>query len=243
MNNIALSPQAGRSIRTWSLIGAAVLAVIEIIWYILIYFWLGSLVYSPLAAPILDMSVSSFYISLILADVLFACLPVLIALPVFFWISQQIARRTGLMRAGTRVALHACGWWIIIKVALFYFMSRFLFGLWVFNINLLLLDLASYILAILLMFGAGWWMGTVGGRSGSLQSAVQSGYSSPQPAPFAPAPGAPLGISQQQPIPQPLSALEILQQRFARGEIDQATYQQMRAQLEASARPHPNAHQ
>ncbi len=34
-----------------------------------------------------------------------------------------------------------------------------------------------------------------------------------------------------------LPALDILQQRFARGEIDAATYQQMRAQLEASARP------
>lgn len=240
MNNRAPSPQVRRSIGTWSLIGAAVLAGIEIIWFILTYFWLGSLVYSPLAAPTLDMSVSSFYLSLVLADVLFACFPVLVALPVFFWISQQIARQTGLMRAGTRVALQACGWWIILKVALFYFMARFLFGLWVFNINLLLLDLASYVLAALLMLGAGWWMGTVGGRSGGSQSVNRAGYSSLQPGLFAPMPDTPSGIALQPPIPQidqlPVSPLEILQQRFARGEIDIRTYQEMRTQLEASAR-------
>ena len=33
------------------------------------------------------------------------------------------------------------------------------------------------------------------------------------------------------------SALEILQQRYARGEIDDATYQQMRERLEASIPP------
>ena len=40
--------------------------------------------------------------------------------------------------------------------------------------------------------------------------------------------------SAQPPSP---SALEILRQRFARGEIDPATYEQMREQLEASAHP------
>jgi putative membrane protein len=33
------------------------------------------------------------------------------------------------------------------------------------------------------------------------------------------------------------SALEILRQRYARGEIDATTYQQMRERLEASSRP------
>jgi len=33
------------------------------------------------------------------------------------------------------------------------------------------------------------------------------------------------------------SALEILRQRYARGEIDAATYEQMRERLEASGRP------
>jgi uncharacterized membrane protein len=37
--------------------------------------------------------------------------------------------------------------------------------------------------------------------------------------------------------PVQLSALEILSQRYARGEIDATTYEQMRERLEASARP------
>jgi len=42
-----------------------------------------------------------------------------------------------------------------------------------------------------------------------------------------------------QPTPPPYqpSAVEILRQRYARGDIDEATYQQMRERLEASALP------
>jgi putative membrane protein len=40
-----------------------------------------------------------------------------------------------------------------------------------------------------------------------------------------------------QPPMQPVSAQEILRQRFARGEIDAATFDQMRERLEASERP------
>lgn len=36
---------------------------------------------------------------------------------------------------------------------------------------------------------------------------------------------------------QGLSAMEILRQRYARGEIDATTYEQMRERLEASAQP------
>ncbi len=41
------------------------------------------------------------------------------------------------------------------------------------------------------------------------------------------------------PTPPPIqfSALEILRQRYARGEIDDATFQQMRERLQASAAP------
>ena len=39
------------------------------------------------------------------------------------------------------------------------------------------------------------------------------------------------------PPPTQLSALEILRQRYARGEIDDATFQQMRERLQASAAP------
>jgi uncharacterized membrane protein len=37
--------------------------------------------------------------------------------------------------------------------------------------------------------------------------------------------------------PHPLSALQILQQRYAHGEIDGATFDKMRERLEASERP------
>ena len=39
------------------------------------------------------------------------------------------------------------------------------------------------------------------------------------------------------PPPMQLSALEILRQRYARGEIDDVTFQHMRERLEASAAP------
>ncbi|MGO8950432.1 MAG: SHOCT domain-containing protein [Ktedonobacterales bacterium] len=53
-----------------------------------------------------------------------------------------------------------------------------------------------------------------------------------------PAVGAPAGIPWQSPAappPRDLSATEILRQRYARGEIDSETYQQMLERLQASA--------
>ena len=52
-------------------------------------------------------------------------------------------------------------------------------------------------------------------------------------APYGPPPGPHL---HHRPY-QPSSSLEILQQRYARGEIDATTFDQMRERLEASARP------
>ncbi|HEY5006091.1 MAG TPA: SHOCT domain-containing protein [Ktedonobacteraceae bacterium] len=62
-----------------------------------------------------------------------------------------------------------------------------------------------------------------------------SGAGMPSRPPFAPRPGQP-PFAYQPPMPQ-ASAQEILRQRFARGEIDAATFDQMRERLEASERP------
>jgi putative membrane protein len=62
-----------------------------------------------------------------------------------------------------------------------------------------------------------------------------SGAGMPARPPFAPRPGQP-PFAYQPPMPQ-ASAQEILRQRFARGEIDAATFDQMRERLEASERP------
>lgn len=57
----------------------------------------------------------------------------------------------------------------------------------------------------------------------------------PPGMPFNPPP--PPGPYQRYQQPQQISALHILQQRYARGEIDAATFDQMRERLEASE-PH-----
>jgi putative membrane protein len=46
------------------------------------------------------------------------------------------------------------------------------------------------------------------------------------------------GFPHPGPSPAPFSAMEILRQRYARGEIDATTFDQMRERLEASERPH-----
>lgn len=52
----------------------------------------------------------------------------------------------------------------------------------------------------------------------------------PQPNPVPPM-GPPLAALQAYPQQPPVSPLHILQQRYARGEIDTATYEQMRDRL------------
>jgi putative membrane protein len=49
-------------------------------------------------------------------------------------------------------------------------------------------------------------------------------------------------IGYQPPPPYQPSAVEILRQRYARGDIDEATYQQMRERLEASTLPGQQQH-
>jgi putative membrane protein len=52
-------------------------------------------------------------------------------------------------------------------------------------------------------------------------------------------PAAPSYVPPQAPAPQPQTALDILKVRYARGEIDAATFRAMRAQIEESATPVP----
>jgi uncharacterized membrane protein len=54
--------------------------------------------------------------------------------------------------------------------------------------------------------------------------------------PFAPHHEGPFFRPQSQPQPQP-SAMEILRRRYARGEIDAVTFDQMRERIEASEHP------
>lgn len=65
-------------------------------------------------------------------------------------------------------------------------------------------------------------------------------FATPNRPPFPPfgvgQPPFPPGPPPFQPGPQP-SALEILQRRYAMGEIDATTYEQMRERLQASERP------
>lgn len=119
--------------------------------------------------------------------------------------------------------------------------------------------LLSLIVPLLLLSGVGVVLDRMYGNLAQ-QSAPMNGPANPQPyqpqpayAPFSSSPqqpqlaNAPFGPQPYQPqlayMPpgpqpyqpqQPLSALEILQQRYARGEIDMATFEQMRNQLKRS---------
>jgi hypothetical protein len=233
LGNMPYPPQPRASAFKWGLIGAGILAGIEIAWYILTYYgyWLDDIIsYLTGSSPLR-------------LDIVLVCLPILAALPVFFWISQQAARQTGLARTGINAAFQACGWWVIVKIILLG--ADILLG---FLLLAPFWSSAVYILAILLMFGAAWLMGTIAAQAnGSQGNSLVGQYPAPplQVSGSGVTPGGYPSPTPQayQPPAQSQTALEILQLRFARGEIDPATYQEMRGQLEASARSNPHPHQ
>ncbi|MBO0778732.1 MAG: SHOCT domain-containing protein [Ktedonobacteraceae bacterium] len=165
-SNAPLSEQARNSIFVWGLMGGGILAVVEVIWYSMLYFgW----IYIPLY--ILNINIAAIGI------------PVLIALAVFFWISQQPAHKSGFARAGVITTLQACAWWSVIEIIQigFFVATNYDFFFRFFDMTALLEWIGAYILSFLLMFGAGWWMGMVGGRLGSSRVVAQVGLAGSTP--------------------------------------------------------------
>jgi uncharacterized membrane protein len=108
----------------------------------------------------------------------------------------------------------------------------------------------GFFLAPLFLFGQFFWFVILAlliaalvrlfsGRRGWYGWYNRPPFYTPGMGPGVPHPGTPQpGVPPVQPTqPTQLSAMEILRQRYARGEIDAATFDQMRERLEASNKP------
>lgn len=174
----------------------------------------------------------------------------LLSIAGFVWAGRTAMQRTGQVSIGIDVALRAFGWFLIAVPLMtisdtIYGMTQDVAWRGIDSLYLLFINLSGWALSALLIYSTGLPAAAIGARTtspgamapqeGTFSISLPSGAETYPPQPFVGQPAPHFSPVVPQPVApsQPTSALDILQQRYARGEIDGATYQQMRSQLEA----------